>query len=132
LKEPFAAAYNLYLNMAKHNHTGLEGETLGTAYLQAGGYLVLEKNWRHSHWEVDIIASKNDTLHFIEIKTRRTKKFGLPEEKVGRKKIENLINAAEQYLYLQPQWKRIQFDILSILILNNQPVNYFFIEDVYL
>ncbi|MDN3655181.1 YraN family protein [Ferruginibacter paludis] len=118
--------------MAKHNHTGLAGETLGAAYLQNAGYLVLEKNWRHSHWEVDIIASKTDTLHFIEIKTRRTKKFGLPEEKVGRKKIENLINAAEQYLYLQPQWKRIQFDILSILILNNEPAEYFFIEDVYL
>jgi putative endonuclease len=118
--------------MAKHNHTGLTGEALGTNYLQAAGYCILEKNWRHSHWEVDVIASKNNTLHFIEIKTRRTKKFGLPEEKVGRKKIENLINAAEQFLYLQPQWKRIQFDILSILMLANQPAEYFFIEDVYL
>lgn len=118
--------------MAKHNHTGLAGEALGAAWLQQECYQVLEKNWRRSHWEVDIIACKNDILHFIEIKTRQTKKFGLPEEKVGRKKIENLINAAEQYLYLQPQWKRIQFDILSILMPANEPVAYFFIEDVYL
>lgn len=118
--------------MAKHNHTGLTGELLGTDWLTAAGYQVLEKNWRHSHWEVDIIAAKNNTLHFIEIKTRRSKKFGLPEEKVGNKKIQNLINAAEQYLYLHPQWTRIQFDILSVLMSANEPVNYFFIEDVYL
>ena len=131
-KKPLHSTDNLYLNMAKHNHTGLAGEMLGAAWLQKECYQVLEKNWRHSHWEVDIIACKNNTLHFIEIKTRRTKTFGLPEEKVGRKKIENLINAAEQYLYLQPQWKRIQFDILSILMPANEPVAYFFIEDVYL
>ncbi len=117
--------------MAKHNHTGIEGEKLGATHLLTAGYMIMEKNWRYSHWEVDIIATKNDTLHFIEIKTRRSKKFGYPEEKVGKKKIENLINAAEQYLYLNPQWNRIQFDILSITITINEPVVFFFIEDVY-
>lgn len=118
--------------MAKHNHTGIEGEKLGANYLLQVGYEILEKNWRHSHWEVDIIAIKNNTLHFIEIKTRRSTKFGFPEEKVGKKKIENLLNAAEQYLYLFPKWKRIQFDILSVIIPVNEPTAYFFIEDVYL
>jgi putative endonuclease len=118
--------------MARHNNTGINGEKMGADYLIEAGYVVLEKNWRHSRSEVDIIASKNNTLHFIEIKTRKSKKFGLPEEKVGKKKMENLIMAAEQYLYLQPQWQRIQFDILSISIIANDPVEYFFIEDVYL
>ena len=118
--------------MAKHNHTGTEGEKMGAEYLIKTGYVIIEKNWRHGRWEVDIIAIRKDTLHFIEIKTRRSKKFGLPEEKVGRKKIENLINAAEQYLYVHPQWKRIQFDILSVFMPGNLPVEYFFIEDVYL
>ena len=118
--------------MAKHNLTGTEGEILGATHLIQEGYCILEKNWRHSHWEVDIIAYKNNTLHFIEIKTRKTKKFGQPEDKVGKKKMENLINAAEQYLYLNPQWNRIQFDILSISIITNKPVEYFFIADVYL
>jgi putative endonuclease len=118
--------------MATHNHTGIQGEKLGAEYLIQAGYELIEKNWRHSHWEVDIIAVKNNTLHFIEIKTRKSKKFGHPEEKVGRKKIENLINAAEQYLYLNPQWKRIQFDILSITMPADGAVVYFFIEDVYL
>ena len=116
--------------MATHNHTGIEGEKLGADYLLQAGYEILEKNWRHSHWEVDIIAIKNNTLHFIEIKTRRSKKFGFPEDKVGKKKIEYLINAAEQYLYLFPKWKRIQFDILSITIHDNKNTDYFLIEDV--
>jgi putative endonuclease len=118
--------------MAKHIQTGRLGEQLGGVFFVNKGYRVLEKNWRHSHWEVDIIAEKNNVLHFVEIKTRRTKKYGQPEEKVGTKKIKNLINAAEEYLYLHPEWKRIQFDILSITILKDEPCEYFLIEDVYL
>jgi putative endonuclease len=118
--------------MAKHNQTGKLGETIAAPYLIEKGYHLLHQNWRHSHWEVDIIASKEDVLHFIEIKTRRTKNFGLPEEQVSKKKMQNLVNAAEQYLHLYPQWKRIQFNILAISIIKNKPVEYFFIEDVYL
>ena len=116
--------------MATHNNTGLLGEQLAIEYLSNQGYLPIEKNWRYSHWEVDIIASKQDTLHFIEVKTRRTKNFGLPEEQVSRKKMQNLINAAEEYLHQHPEWKRIQFDILAISILKNKPIEYFLIEDV--
>jgi putative endonuclease len=115
--------------MARHISTGKIGEQLGESFFIAAGYTVLEKNWRHSRWEVDIIASKNKVLHFVEVKTRRTKNYGLPEEKVGDKKIQNLINAAEEYLYQHPEWKRIQFDILSIILNNDQP-EYFLIEDI--
>jgi len=118
--------------VAKHNQTVRTGETLGIAWLQKKGYTIKEQNWRHSRWEVDAIGEKDSVLHFIEIKTRRSKKFGLPEERVGNRKIQNLINAAEEYLHINPQWKRIQFDILSILILKEEPVDYFLIEDVFL
>src|SRR3954471_24725126 len=111
--------------MAKHIHTGQTGEAIGIAWLKGKGYSIKEQNWRHSRWEVDAIAEKGSVLHFIEIKTRRSSAFGLPEEKVGKKKIQNLINAAEEYLYQHPQWQRIQFNILSILILKNEPVSYF-------
>lgn len=118
--------------MAHHNTTGSTGEAMAIRHLTEKGFCILHQNWRHSHWEVDIIAAKENLLHFIEVKTRRTKKFGHPEDAVSKKKIQNLINAAEEYLYQFPQWKRIQFDILSITILKNEPVEYFFIEDVYL
>jgi putative endonuclease len=118
--------------MAQHNHTGLLGERMAKEYLLKKGFLILHENWRHAHWEVDFIAALNNTLHFIEVKTRRTQKFGYPENDVSKKKIENLINASEEYLLLNPSWKLIQFDVLSITILKNKPVEYFFIEDVYI
>ena len=117
--------------MAHHNHTGFIGEKMAAGYLSEKGFIILHQNWRHSHWEVDFIASLNDTLHFIEVKTRRTRKFGYPEEDVTKKKMENLINASEEYLCLYPEWKIIQFDILSISLPANELPEFFFIEDVY-
>ena len=115
--------------MAHHNTTGKLGEQMAVEYLLQKGFVILHQNWRHSHWEVDVIASLNETLHFIEVKTRRTKKFGYPEDDVTKKKVTNLINASEEFLYLYPEWKRIQFDILSINLLRNEPAEFFFIED---
>ncbi|MGH2647861.1 MAG: YraN family protein, partial [Ginsengibacter sp.] len=96
--------------MAHHNTTGMLGEKMALKYLCSKGFVILHQNWRHSHWEVDIIASFKNVLHFIEVKTRRTKKFGYPEEDVTKKKVTNLINASEEFLFLHPEWKRIQFD----------------------
>jgi len=45
--------------------------------------------------------------------------------------MENLINASEEYIYLNPEWKLIQFDVLSISIAANKSPEFFFIEDVY-
>lgn len=118
--------------MAKHNHTGNRGEAMAAAYLAGQGFSIMHQNWRFSHWEVDVIAEKQGILHFFEVKTRLTKKYGHPEEAVGAKKIQNLINAAEEFLYQHPQWQRIQYNILSITILKDEPVEYFLIEDVYL
>jgi putative endonuclease len=118
--------------MAKHIDTGKKGERMAIAWLNERAYSILEQNWRYGRWEVDVIAEKEMVLHFIEIKTRRTKLFGMPEQSVGKNKMNHLINAAEQYLYQNPQWQRIQFNILSILILQGQPAEYFLIEDVFL
>lgn len=118
--------------MAHHNSTGKLGEQMASEYLSKNGFVILHKNWRHSHWEVDIIASMKGILHFIEVKTRRTKKFGYPEDDVTKKKVTNLINASEEFLLIYPEWKRIQFDILAINLSGNEPTEFFFIEDVHL
>ena len=122
----------LSLNMATHNDTGKHGENLAGIYFTQKGYEILYSNWRHGHWEVDIIATKNNMLHFIEVKTRTSEKYGYPEENIDRKKIRYLINASEQFLFLYPQWQRIQFDVLSIILLKNKDPEYFLIEDIYL
>lgn len=116
--------------MANHNETGFLGETLAQQYFTQNGYTLLHQNWRYRHWEVDLIASKNDILHFIEIKTRKTRQFGFPEESVDKKKIQYLKNAAREFLHQNPQWQKIQFDILSIFITKNKLADYFLIEDI--
>ncbi len=88
--------------MANHNNTGKKGELLAAAYLTKNGFEILHSNWRHAHYEIDIIATLGNILHFIEVKTRRSTKFGLPEESVSSKKLQNLINAAEEFLYQFP------------------------------
>ena len=118
--------------LAKHNALGATGEALAAKWLQDNAFTILQQNWRHSYYEVDIIAVKENVLHFIEVKTRRNKKFGEPEESVDQKKILNLMNAGEEYQYQYPQWKRVQYDVLSINIDLNDKAAYFFIEDVYL
>jgi putative endonuclease len=69
-------------------------------------------------------------LHFIEVKTRRTTTFGYPEDDVSKRKLKFLMGSAEQFQYLNPGWKLIQFDILAILIVKDKPLEYFLIEDV--
>jgi len=117
--------------VAGHQLLGKQGEALAVQWLVERGYTILHQNWRYSYYEIDIIASKSNVLHFIEVKTRRSKKYGLPEESVSDKKIENMMNASDEYQYRNPGWKRIQYDVMSITISNNIPA-YYFIEDVYL
>lgn len=117
--------------MASHNELGRIGEALGKTFLERRGYQVLHLNWRHSYYEIDIIAYLGDVLHFIEVKTRRSHRFGLPEESVDDKKIEKMMNAAEQFMLLFPAWKKVQYDVLSISLGMDKEPAYFFIEDVY-
>ena len=117
--------------MASHNDTGKEGEKLAATWFTDNEYQIIETNWRHKNLEVDIIATKNNILHFIEVKAVTTLQYGHPEEKVDTKKIKNLINLADEYVHQNPQWQRIQFDVLAITILKDKPVAYFLIEDVY-
>lgn len=117
--------------MTENKMTGNKGEELAATWLEEKGYSILERNWRFRFWEVDIIASRNNILHFFEVKTRTTQRFGHPEESVGNEKMQSLKKAAEEYLYKNPEWKYLQFDVLAITILNNQPPQFFLIEDVF-
>lgn len=118
--------------MTENKNTGNKGEAMASVYLEKNGFKILERNWRFKHWEVDLIASgKDNRLHFIEIKTRTTTTYGYPEESIGKKKMTNLRNAAEEYQYLHPEWKYIQFDVVAIMLHFNAPAEFFLLEDVY-
>jgi len=114
-----------------NKYTGTKGEEMAAEFLIQNGYKIVERNWRFKHWEVDIIASKGNCMHFFEIKTRTSDMYGYPEESISRKKMTNLRNAAEEYQYLHPEWKYVQFNVLAIKMFFNQPVEIMLFEDVY-
>ena len=116
--------------MATHLEIGKAGERLAEAYLVDKGYTILHRNWRCGHEEIDLIASKEEMLHFVEVKYRSTNHYGHPEEAVTKKKIRTLLRGVEQFLYQHPQFNDFRMDILSITEKTNQEADYYFIEDV--
>lgn len=117
--------------MITNREKGELGETLACVYLAEQGYKIIERNWRFRHWEVDIIASYKGILHFIEVKTRHSLRYGRPEESITREKMNHLRYAAEEYQYRHQQWKYIQFDVVAITVIAGSTREVLLIEDVY-
>ena len=117
--------------MNQNKVTGNNGEDIAVNWLLSNGFTILETNWRFRFWEVDIIASKHPYLHFIEVKTRNSHRFGKPEESITKDKMKSLKNAAEEYQILHPEWKYILFDVMAITLQNGQLKEVFIIEDVF-
>jgi putative endonuclease len=118
--------------MADHNELGRQGEQLAADWLRQKGYEILHCNWRHSYYEIDIVARKGKFLHFVEVKARNYSTIGHPEDSVTKKKFKHLQKAADEYLHLNPGNKWIQYDILSITVHKNKEAEYFLLEDVFL
>jgi putative endonuclease len=118
--------------MSSHNKIGADGENLADEWLKQRGYEILHRNWRHSYYEIDIIAFKNKKLHIVEVKSRNASPFGYPEDSVTKKKFKNLQRAADQFLFLNPGYNWIQYDILSITLHQNREPEFFLLEDVFL
>ena len=118
--------------MAEHNDFGKEGEALALEFLRKNDFEVLHCNWRHLKFEIDIIATKASLLHIIEVKTRHYFPGAFPEESVTKKKFNFIKKGAEEFLYQHPEYKHIQFNVLSITIHRNKEPDFFLIEDVFL
>lgn len=100
--------------MAQHNDLGKEGEKLALEFLEKNGYDILEKNWTFQKAEIDIIARKDDVLAIVEVKTRSTIDFGLPQDFVKPKKIQLLVKAVNEYVIKNDLDLKIRFDIIAI------------------
>jgi putative endonuclease len=74
------------------------GEDVAVQFLVKNGYEILIRNYYYNHGEIDVVAKEGDVLTFIEVKTRRSKKFGAPEEAVTPKKQELIRRTAEGYV----------------------------------
>lgn len=100
--------------MAKHNDLGKLGEELAVEFLEKEGYEIVETNWIFQKAEVDIIAKKDNILAIIEVKTRSSLDFGMPQEFVKPKKIKLLVKAVNQYVILKNLDLNVRFDIIAI------------------
>ncbi len=107
--------------MARHNELGKEGEKHAQSFLLQKGFEILDTNWRYGKAELDIIAVKNNILHIVEVKTRTSDYFGLPQDFVNKKKIKMMIEAANAYCEAKDLDFEIQFDIISVLMRHNRP-----------
>lgn len=105
--------------MAQHNELGKQGEAKAVNYLQKNGYQILETNYTFQKAEIDIIALKNNILAVVEVKTRSSIDFGLPQDFVKQKKIQLLVKAINQYIIDNELDVQVRFDIIAILHNNN-------------
>lgn len=101
--------------MAKHNTLGKEGEKRAVDFLLKNGYEIIRKNYRYLKAEIDIIAQKDDILAVVEVKTRSTRDFGLPQDFVSKKKIKLMVMAMDHFLN-EREWDiEVRFDIVAVI-----------------
>lgn len=101
--------------MSEHNRIGAEGENIATNFLIQKGYEIITRNWRFGPKEIDIVARDGETMVFVEVKTRSTLAFELPQEAVTKKKMKNLVEAADAYLTQNNISLESRFDIVGVL-----------------
>ena len=107
--------------MKKNVAKGKIGEDIASEFLEKKGLIILERNWRYSRiGELDIIAFDGEILTFIEVKARKSTKFGDPIEAVTRAKMAKICSLAELYVNnnLHLKFKSIRYDVIGILLNN--------------
>lgn len=100
--------------MAQHNDFGTLGEDIAVDYLRRKGYVMLDRNWRSGHKEIDIVARQDDTLVFVEVKARTNVIYGNPEDAVTKRKMHLLVLAADAYLRCNALDCEVRFDVITI------------------
>jgi putative endonuclease len=108
--------------MSNHLETGMAGEQFAASRLEADGYRILQRNWRYRRAEIDLIAEKDGILVFVEVKTRRSVDFGMPESFVTARKARFMAEAASAFMEEYGHEGELRFDIIAVLMLPEVPV----------
>lgn len=94
---------------------GRWGERLAAEYMETRGFTILDSNIRTPYGEIDLIACKDGVTVFIEVKTRKTASYGMPEESVNLRKQNHLISSAQHYIQehseMEAAWR---IDVIAI------------------
>lgn len=106
----------------QHLYLGNLGEEAAVGLLKESGYKILTRNYKDSLGEIDIIARDKDTFCFIEVKTRNSLRFGLPQEAVSLTKQRQISKAALNFLKKNNLLdKKARFDVVSVVYSGGRP-----------
>jgi len=106
----------------QHLTLGKSGEELAVALLEKNGYRILARNYKTKLGEIDIVAYDKDTICFVEVKTRHSDKYGMPQEAISGFKQRQISKAALMYLQKNHLLdKNARFDVVSIIYSQNLP-----------
>jgi putative endonuclease len=101
---------------------GKSGEQCAADFLKNHGYRILFPNYKTKLGEIDIIAQDKDTICFVEVKTRATDKFGLPQEAVSGAKQRQISKTALAFLKEKKLLnKKARFDVVSVIYAGGKP-----------
>ena len=102
---------------------GKQGEHLAEQFLKKKGYKIVERNYRCTNGEVDLIALDRRVIVFVEVKTRTDHGFGSPLEAVEFYKQQKMIKAAQFFLHEKKLHQRdARFDVVGISWPGQEPV----------
>lgn len=93
---------------------GALGENYAARWLQKNGYQILDRNWRGTRVELDIVATTKGAIVFVEVKTRSSNSHGFPAEAVTAKKLENIKSAALEWLSKNYANGQLRIDVISV------------------
>ena len=106
----------------KQQKLGEKGESLAARFLKKNGYKIIEQNYRTQLGEIDIIAKEKKTIVFVEVKSRRSTRFGNPKWAVTPQKQRKISMVALYYLKTTEQTNaKARFDVVAITANRDQP-----------
>ncbi len=98
------------------NIKGIYGENIAAKELVKNGYFILDKNYHSMYGEIDIVAKKDCTVVFVEVKLRKNIKNGMPCEAVDLRKQRKIIKTAQEYIQRRNLTDcDFRFDVIEIL-----------------
>lgn len=103
--------------MSQSKEVARIGERLAAQYLKEQGYQILEHNYRLRTGEIDLIAKEGERIVFVEVKTRRTLKFGVPQAAVTLTKQKQISKVALSYLQSNEMLDApCRFDVVAVFL----------------
>ncbi|MBO5975110.1 MAG: YraN family protein [Paludibacteraceae bacterium] len=118
--------------MAKHNDFGKEGELLAQNYLRANKYNILHTNWISGKNELDIVATKDNLLVIVEVKSRSSLRFEQPKDAITNAKIKRIVQATNDYIQQFELDQEVRFDVICVVKKSDGDIAIEHIEDAFL